>query len=206
MEPKILFAEDHPFLIDSIKLIFESEGIVDVVEVSTCLDLLRRLEEGGFTHLILDLMLADGDAERILNKISSEYPRLHILVYSTRPSIPFGEALRQKYALDCYISKSESRATAKKHFLAFLKDDGIPSRTPKGAGNPFSSLAPREKEVLPYILEGLPATEIAVKIIIDGKAISADTVRVWKGRILEKTQTKNVLELRDLWRLLNDRI
>jgi len=205
MRPKILFAEDHPFLLDSIKLIFESEGILGMVEVSTCSELLRQLEEGGFTHLILDLMLADGDAEKVLQEICRRYPKLHILVYSTRPSIPFGESLRQKYAIDRYVSKSEPRATQVKNFLAFLKLGGIPVRASKGDGNPFSLLSPREVDVLPYILKGLPATEIAqeFKDKFKVKDISVDTIRVWKGRILKKTKTRNVLELRDLARIHN---
>jgi len=205
MWPKILFAEDHPFLVDYVKLIFESEGISGVVEVSTRVELLRQLEGGDFTHLILDLMLDDGDAEAALHLICSRYPKLHILVYSSQPSIPFGETIKQKYAIECYISKSEHRATQRKEFLVFLKTGGVTTKRSTGDDNPFKKLSPREKDVLPYILKGMPATKIALefKAKFNLKDMSADTIRTWKGRILKKTRTSNILQLRDLARIHN---
>jgi DNA-binding CsgD family transcriptional regulator len=57
----------------------------------------------------------------------------------------------------------------------------------------FDRFTPREKVVLHYLLLGLGSNEIA-----DMLGMKQNTVSTFKKRILEKSDTRNVLELKEL--------
>jgi len=64
--------------------------------------------------------------------------------------------------------------------------------------NPFSALAPRELEILHYVLKGLGTKEIAQTL-----NVKMNTVSTVKNRIFEKTLTTNLKELIELATLYN---
>lgn len=64
--------------------------------------------------------------------------------------------------------------------------------------NPFKALAPRELEVLHYVLKGLGTKEIAETL-----NLKMNTVSTIKARIYEKTNAGNIKELIELATLYN---
>ena len=64
--------------------------------------------------------------------------------------------------------------------------------------NPFKSLAPRELEILHYVLKGIGTKEIA-----DNLNLKMNTISTLKNRIFEKTNAGNIKELMELATLYN---
>jgi len=190
---RILIAEDHSLIRSSIQTIFLTEGITEMDEVQTCRDLQKTLKLVQYTHLILDITLADGNSLGLLQNIFEEYPDLKVLVYSSQPSRIYDEFLRLRYGMR-YICKTEGRPETVQKLLAFLKNTKLNIDQQADSGTtPFTELTLRELQVLSYLLEGLSPADISTKLGIDPV-----TVRVHKKGLLGKTNTKNILELRDL--------
>ena len=129
----------------------------------------------------------------MLPSIFDKYDALKVVVYSSQPSLLHRDSLSRRFGIQ-YISKTESEPETVKRLLAFLKDIKPKENPSSTIGmNPFSDLTLREKDVLLYLLQGWSPTKIA-----DALDISAPTVRVLKKRILQKTDTRNVVELSNL--------
>ena len=64
--------------------------------------------------------------------------------------------------------------------------------------NPFAALAPRELEILHYLLKGMGTKEIAETV-----NLKMNTVSTIKSRIYEKTNAGNIKELLELATLYN---
>lgn len=64
--------------------------------------------------------------------------------------------------------------------------------------NPFTSLAPRELEILHYVLKGIGTKDIA-----DSLNLKMNTISTIKTRIFEKTTAGNIKELMELATLYN---
>jgi DNA-binding NarL/FixJ family response regulator len=193
MHRKILLAEDHAFMRRSIRLICGSEGIGDLEEVATNRDLIGVLKKGQYTHLILDLTLADGPAMGVLREITRLYPDLRVLVYSSQPSSVHSESFKRQYGIE-YISKEEDEDETIELLLDFLKNTtGKIRKRRRPANNPFADLTDREKQVTQYLLTGQSFEAIGEKL-----GIAASMVRVTKKNILGKTKAKDLLGLKDL--------
>jgi len=193
MYRQILIAEDHALLCRSIRTICAAEGIHNLEEVQTCKALLQVLKQKEYTHLILDITLADGNSLPLLPKIRKLYPTLKVLVYSSQPSRLYGEKLLSDFNTQ-YISKAEQEVETIQKLLAFLKNIAFPQSMSDNPGRmAFDELTLRQMEVLQYLIKGWESVRIASKL-----RIKASTVRVMKGQILEKTKAKNVVELTKL--------
>ncbi|MDO6433307.1 LuxR C-terminal-related transcriptional regulator [Flavitalea sp. BT771] len=193
MERRILMAEDHALLRWSIKAICSREGIPHLDEVQTCRELMQALNSVDYTHLIMDITLGDGNALTLLPGIFEEFLTLKVLVYSSQPARLYDEFLWQRYGVQ-YISKAEQETETIQKLLAFLKGTEVNQRESTDPEvTPFSGLTFKEKQVLQYLLKGWAPARIAGTL-----KTKASTVRVQKKSILEKTKTKNLLELKDL--------
>jgi DNA-binding NarL/FixJ family response regulator len=82
----------------------------------------------------------------------------------------------------------------------FIKEDSNPSNqeTKENGQNPFSSLAPRELEILHYLLKG-----VGTKHIGETLNLRMSTISTVKNRIFEKTRAQNLKELIELAALYN---
>jgi two-component system, NarL family, invasion response regulator UvrY len=199
MQPKIILADDHSMIRKGLKVYLQINlGYNDIAEAAACSELMKLLVKEKYTHLILDIILADGNSLEIIPNIRRVYPDLHIMVFSMQPAEVYGEALKQ-YGIDYYLSKS----VGEEEILQFLRTF-FQNQTPAGkqqsllAGNPFTTLAPRELEVLHYLLKGLGTKEISETL-----NLKMNTISTVKNRIFEKTRAGNIKELIELATLYN---
>ena len=199
MGPKILIADDHSMIRKGLKLDIKFNlGYDDIEEVSTCHELMKALVKKKFSHLILDIILSDGSSLEVIPNIRRVYPDLNILIFSMQPAEIYGEALKQ-YGINHYMSKTvgeEEMATVLRKFLK--NETPVKRKTSAAQDNPFQSLAPRELEVLHYLLRGSGTKEISEIL-----NLKMNTVSTMKTRIFEKTNINNVIELRALANLYN---
>jgi two-component system, NarL family, invasion response regulator UvrY len=199
MAPKILIADDHSMIRKGLKLdITLNLGYSDIEEVSTCHELMKELVKKNFTHLILDIILTDGSSLEVIPNIRRVYPNLHILIFSMQPAEIYGEALKQ-YDIHYYMSKTVGEEEMVRVLQKFLNNETpVKKKTNHSQDNPFQTLAPRELEVLHYLLRGSGTKEISEIL-----NLKMNTVSTMKTRIFEKTSISNLVELRALATLYN---
>ena len=200
---KILIVDDHAMIRKGMRLTIETTfGIKSIEEASSCSELLNTLHRNTFTHIILDLLINDGNALEIIPSIKNLYPQLRILIFSMQPPDVYAIALKQ-YGLYEYLHKEAEEpvtiATLKKFFYEEKPSakDAIGLDLPKNH-NPFSALSTRELEVLHYLLNG-----IGTKSISETLNLQMSTISTMKSRIFEKTNTTNIKELIDLALIFN---
>src|ERR1700704_1285436 len=157
MQPQILLADDHSMIRKGLKLLLQLHlGFTGVYEVGSCNELMKELTKKKYTHLVLDIILSDGSTLEVLPNIRKLYPELRVMVFSMQPAEVYGKALRQ-YGIDHYLSKTTPEEDTIRLLRRFLLNEQ-PSRdysVLRYPNNPFSALAPRELEILHYVLKGL---------------------------------------------------
>lgn len=196
----IIIADDHSMIRKGLKLYMQLNlGFNDIAEVSSCQDLMKELVKKKYTHLVLDLILSDGNTLEIIPNIRKVYPNLNIMIFSMQPAEIYGSAVKQ-YGIGHYLSKSAGEEEIIRLLQRFLMNES-PARVtsgPAGQDNPFSALAPRELEILHYMLKGLGTKDIAETL-----NLKMSTVSTIKTRIFEKTNATNLKELIELATLYN---
>lgn len=200
MQPSILIADDHSMIRKGLKLFMQLNlGYEDIREVGTCNDLMKELVKKKYTHLILDIILSDGNTLEVIPNIRRVYPELNILVFSMQPAEIYGEAVKQ-YGIQYYLSKSVGEEEINQAIERFLQNEAPVRKAPvlQNHDNPFISLAPRELEILHYILKGVGTKEIGETL-----NLKMNTVSTLKNRIFEKTNAGNIKELMELATLYN---
>ncbi len=199
MQPKILIADDHSIIRKGLKLYIQMNlGFSDITEATTCNELMKELVKQRFTHLILDIVLTDGSTLEVIPNITRLYPQLKCMVFSMQPAEIYGEALKQ-YGIRYYLSKSVGEEEILQVLRQFFNDEPIRTQASfTSRDNPFTTLAPRELEVLHYLLKGLGTKEISETV-----NLKMNTISTIKARIYEKTNAGNIRELLELATLYN---
>ena len=203
MNINLLIAEDHPMTLKGLRLLVEhhSRGVM-IAEAATCRQLLRELSASPFSHLILDIMLADGSALEVIPTIRNLYPALEIMVFSGQPAGLYRRAL-VRYRINFVLSKGIPEKETLELVRQFLTNEyrvsaavtkkDLPANSREDARLPFAGMPAREIDVLQYMLKGWRTGKIAETL-----NLSVSTVSTLKSRIFERTQTSNIKELMDL--------
>jgi DNA-binding NarL/FixJ family response regulator len=200
MQPSILIADDHSMIRKGLKLFMQVNlGFSDVHEVATCNELMKELVKKKYTHLVLDIIFPDGSTLEIIPNIRRVYPELSIMVFSMQPAEIYGEAVKQ-YGINYYMSKSVGEEEMLHLLQRFIQNETPLRKTPilQNTENPFSTLAPRELEILHYVLKGMGTKEIGETL-----NLKMSTISTIKNRIFEKTSAGNIKELIELASLYN---
>jgi DNA-binding NarL/FixJ family response regulator len=200
MQARILICDDHSMIRKGLKLYLQLNlGLSDVGESASCNELMVALQRKIYTHLVLDIILADGSTLEVIPAIRNLYPDLQIMVFSMQPAEIYGEALKQ-YGIQNYLSKSAGEDEILSALSQFLHNE-LPLATHPGKSrhqNPFTNLSPRELEVLHYLLKGIGTKEVSELL-----NIKMSTVSTLKTRIFEKTASNNIKDLIQLATLYN---
>ena len=193
MDQKILIADDHSIVRMGLGSLIKQLNVSVVDEVANCADLMSQLKTETYTHLILDLIMPDGNALEIIENINRLYPDMSILIHSMQPIEVYGKILK-KYKIHSYLYKGVSESEIKKHIESFIKlEDLAFSKQFDKDNNPFSSLAVRELEVLHYLLNGYRTKEISTTL-----GLKMNTISTIKAVIFDKVKADNFTHLLQL--------
>jgi len=174
-------------------------GYDDMHEVSTCNSLMSELLKKKYTHLILDIILSDGNTLEVIPSIRRVYPQLAIMMFSMQAAEIYGEAVKQ-YGINYFLPKASGEEEMLQMLQRFLKNEAPPKQNhlSQHLDTPFSSLSPRELEILHYLLKGAGTKKIGETL-----NLKKNTVSTMKSRIFEKTKAANLKELIELATLYN---
>lgn len=197
MYPYILIVDDHSVVRTGLKLLLEVElGIphANIKETCSCGEMMNILHKENFTHIFLDIILADGNMLELIPVIRKMYPVINMLVFTMQPAEVYANVLKS-LGIYYYVSKSfdsDKIVAILKNF--FLNDKtGTLSIKNSTKSNVFSTLTLRELQVLHYLLKGMNT-----KAISNTLNLQSNTVSTYKKNIFEKTNTYNMRQLLEL--------
>lgn len=200
---KILLADDHRIVREGLKQMFADDPDLQVVaEAATgpeVLDVVERLSgPEGLSVVLLDIALPERDGIDVLQDIKKRWPLLPVLVLSTYPE--------SQYAVRCiklgaagYVNKAvdsdELIAAVRKvalggMYVSAQTAEALASAVAKTGSLGTEALSHREYQVFRLLTSGATVTEIGAQL-----KLASNTVSTYRQRILEKTGTKNDVEL-----------
>ncbi len=197
---RVIIADDHPIVLKGLKEIL-SEGLDDVLldGTTTGYELINKVQNNQYDLVLLDISLPDINGMEVLKEIKKKKPKLPVLIVSMYPEEQY--ALRaMKAGAQGYLTK---RSASDELVLAVRKIlSGKRYVSPAFAEKmlydfesnveklPHERLSDRELQVLCMIGGGKAVNQIAGEL-----HVSANTVRTYRTRILEKIGVKGTSEL-----------
>ena len=193
MENRVIIADDHSIVRMGLSSLIKQFNVQVVDEVATCNELMQALKNDTYTHLVLDIILPDGNTLEIIENINNLYPKLSILIHSMQPIEMYGKILK-KYIIHSYLYKGVSENEIKYHLESFIKSVPLAmSKVVDNDVNPFSTLAVRELEVLHYLLNGYRTKEIGTLL-----GLKMNTISTIKSVIFGKVKAESFTHLLQL--------
>lgn len=193
MDTKVIIADDHSIVRMGLSSLIKQFDVQIVDEVATCNELMQALKKETYTHLVLDIILPDGNTLEIIENINNLYPNLSILIHSMQPIEVYGKILK-KYIIHSYLYKGVSENEIKYNIESFINSVPLTmSKVLDSEVNPFSTLAVRELEVLYYILNGYRTKEISNLL-----GLKMNTISTIKSVIFDKVKAESFTHLLQL--------
>jgi DNA-binding NarL/FixJ family response regulator len=201
---RVLIGDDHRIVREGLKQILADAPDVQVVaEAQTGTEVLATVQALGgplgLDLVLLDIAMPGLDGLDVLQALKREHPRLPVLMLSTYPE--------KQYAVRCirlgacgYLNKSADpddmlaavrKAAGGGVFLSQATAEALAAAVGSASaqGGP-EALSHREYQVYRLLTQGRTVSEIGAQL-----GLAPNTVSTYRARILEKTGTKNDVEL-----------
>ena len=201
---RLLLGDDHKIVREGLKMVLADDPAVQVVaEADTgpaVLDVVQNLQgPQGIDVVLLDIAMPGMDGLDVLQVLKRDWPGLPVLMLSTYPE--------KQYAVRCiklgasgYLNKSTDpdalmaavhRVAAGGMHLTPATAEALASLVSQGRTKTgIEVLSHREHQVYLLLTQGHTVTEIGAQL-----SLAPNTVSTYRARILEKTGTKNDVEL-----------
>ena len=211
---RVLIGDDHRIVREGLKQVLADAPEVQVVaEAATgpeVLDRVAELDGGGgagpgtaagaaLDVVLLDIAMPGMDGLDVLQTLRRTHPRLPVLMLSTYPE--------RQYAVRCiklgasgYLNKSADpddmiaavrKVAAGGVFVTPATAEALAQAVgQRGAQAGPEALSHREHQVFRLLIQGLSVTQIGAQL-----GLAGNTVSTYRARILEKTGTRNDVEL-----------
>ena len=197
---RFIMADDHPVVLKGLKEILrESFGKAIIEETTTGYELLRKVQNNQYDLVLLDISLPDINGLEVLKEIKKTKPKLPVLIISMY--------LEEQYALRAmkagaqgYVTKRSASdelvlavrkiLSGKRYISPAFAEKMLYDFESDAEKSPHESLSDRELQVLCMIGKGKAVNQIAEEL-----HVSANTVRTYRTRILEKIGVKGTSEL-----------
>lgn len=206
---RVLLGDDHRIVREGLKQVLaDAPDVAVLAEAQTGPEVLARVAEmGGALGLdlvLLDIALPGRDGLDVLQALRQQWPTLPVLMLSTYPE--------KQYAVRCiklgaagYLNKSADpddmvtavrKAASGGVYLTAVTAEALAAAVAAGAGKTggasagVDALSHREHQVFRLLTAGQSVGQIGAQL-----GLAANTVSTYRARILEKTGTKNDVEL-----------
>ena len=195
---KIAIADDHPLVINGLKLILANSKKMQLTgSYNNGVQLLSGLKESTPDVLILDIHMPGQQGDELAEVITKQYPEIKILALTNEDSVYHIKNMLRK-GVHGYILKTTSEDIlldailkvykGEQYLETALKEkllkDTLEAKKQMSAGPVLSD---REKEVLRYIAQDMTSQQIADKIFV-----SKRTIDYYRLSMLTKLGVKNV--------------
>jgi two-component system, NarL family, invasion response regulator UvrY len=200
---RLLICDDHRIVREGLKQIFaDSEDIQTMAEAQdgeqAMTHALSLYADNKIDIVLLDIAMPLRDGLDVLVALKKEVPELPVLILSTYPERHY--AVRSlKLGASGYLNKSadpdELIAAIRKVasggvYVAAETAEELARSVGKRLETGVDKLSHREYQVYKLLTRGLSVSQIGAEL-----ALASNTVSTYRARILEKTNTKNDVEL-----------
>lgn len=197
---RVLICDDHLIVRQGIRQILADASDIEIVgEAANGPDALARLRNDPIDVLLLDIAMPGRDGLDVLKAVKADLPKLAVLMLSTYPDRQY--AVRSlKLGAAGYLNKSADseqmiaaiRKVARGGlFITSTVAEQLAGAIGAGSSKPaHEALSHREYQVFLLLAVGRSVSEIAESL-----ALSPNTVSTYRARILEKTGTRNDVEI-----------
>ena len=201
---RVLLGDDHKIVREGLKMVLADDaGLLVVAEADTgpgVLDMVQALKgPQGVDVVLLDIAMPGMDGLIVLQNLRRNWPGLPVLMLSTYPE--------KQYAVRCiqlgasgYLNKSTDtdalvaalrRVAAGGMHVSPTTAEALASLVSQGrTKSGIEQLSHREHQVYLLLTQGHSVSEIGAQL-----SLAPNTVSTYRARILEKTGTKNDVEL-----------
>ena len=201
---KVLLGDDHRIVREGLKQVLADDPEIEVRAEAThgqeVLDAVQALGgSAGLDVVLLDIAMPGRDGLDVLQSLRSLWPQLPVLMLSTYPE--------RQYAVRCiklgaagYLNKSADpdvmiaavrKVAAGGVFVTPITADALASAVGGASGKAGAeALSHREHQVFRLLILGRSVSEIGAQL-----RLAPNTVSTYRARILEKTGTRNDVEL-----------
>ena len=197
---RVVIADDHYLIREGFTRLASKEKDIQVVAaVETARDLFKFLEKNDVDVVVLDISLPDKNGLDVLKDLHLQKPEISVLILSMHPEEHFAIRALQNGAAG-YINKTAApqelmRAIRKVTGGGYYVSESLGERLATVLGpqrdRPLHDLlSDREFQVFLLIGEGKSSKEIA-----DALAISDNTVRTYRRRVMDKLGLKSTTEM-----------
>jgi DNA-binding NarL/FixJ family response regulator len=197
---KVLIADDHTIVREGLRQILgQSPDIVVKDEASNGQEVLKKIGNGHFDLVLLDISLPGRSGLEVLKQIRATAPDLPILILSMYPEEQYAiRALRAgasgyltKESATNELLKAIRKVAAGGIYITSSLAEKIVSELKMDTKRlPHEMLSDREYQVMCMIASGRPVKEIAILL-----SLSVKTISTHRARILEKMNMKNSAQL-----------
>ena len=200
----ILIGDDHRIVREGLKQVLaDAPDILVVAEADTGPGILASVDAlhgtMGLQAVLLDIALPGRDGMDVLQTLKKSWPQLPVLMLSTYPE--------KQYAVRCirlgasgYLNKSASpddmiaavrKVASGGMYVSSATAEALASAMAQSSSKlGLDALSHREHQVYRLLTAGKSVSEIGAQL-----ALASNTVSTYRQRILEKTGTKNDVEL-----------
>ena len=201
---RVLLCDDHKIVREGLKMVLADDpGLQVVAEADSgpgVLELVQSLQgPQGVDVVLLDIAMPGMDGLNVLQNLRRDWPGLPVLMLSTYPE--------KQYAVRCiqlgasgYLNKSTDtdalvaalrRVAAGGMHVSPTTAEALASLVSQGrTKSGIEQLSHREHQVYLLLTQGHSVSEIGSQL-----SLAPNTVSTYRARILEKTGTKNDVEL-----------
>lgn len=199
---RVLIADDHTMVRESLVSVLQAEGDVEVVAQAA--DGLEALEKALLTRpdvVVADLSMPRLNGLEVIRRLREALPATKVLVLTMHQEDEYvlqavragasGYLVKDSAASEL-LAAVRSLHAGRGHFgpqAARALADQL-QHPGRDVGDPYGRLTAREREVFHLIAEGLTTKEIARRL-----EISVKTAENHRGRVLDKLDVRNTAEL-----------
>lgn len=191
----LVIADDHPLVLDSLRLLFECVPWIGRIELCRDgLELYERARTIAADAVITDLSMPRMDGLSSIRRLRRRSAKMAIIAISGA-EYWFPEPEVREAGADAYLSKHRAGEDIVAALAAALEQHGRSTPRPAGEHNAMTNhavaeLSKREREVLKLLAEGLDLDAAATLL-----NISPATLRKHREHLFEKLGTSNTAKL-----------
>jgi two-component system, NarL family, invasion response regulator UvrY len=204
---RVLISDDHRIVREGLRQVLADAADITVAAEATTGDevlaqvaALRPADSGGGLDVVLlDIAMPGRDGLEVLQMLQRDHPALPVLMLSTYPE--------RQYAVRCiqlgaagYLNKSADPddmvaavrkvAAGGRYVSAATAEALANAMAGPGRKQGAEALSHREHQVFRLLTTGLSVSEIGAQL-----GLAPNTVSTYRARVLEKTGTRNDVEL-----------
>ncbi|SNS13966.1 two component transcriptional regulator, LuxR family [Humidesulfovibrio mexicanus] len=202
---KVLLAEDHALLRQSLKAYLEAQGLCQVIgEAQDGREAMRMCRELKPDIVLMDLSMPGVDGMVAVKAIKRDYPDARIIALTAHRSEDYLHAALDS-GVDGYVVKAASaedlltairavcrgEAYVSPEVSATLITGYLRSARPERT-SPLEGLTTRERHILQMVLKGMKNKEIAEKLFL-----STRTVEKHRANFMKKLDVHNLHQVRE---------